>query len=217
MRNHSLDSFNNLIDKHIRLAQSYSEIEELSFIIKSCRLKPHNYFFGDKTTKLVLHKKWFDEYGNTLKIYNKKATLINNDLRLDRSKLCCSDLYYGLSIDAVIKMSKIAYIAVGKDEDLLRDCFVFSFLGIDDYLRTYIYVYGEWQQISALFLGFTVLKTIYKYKDIEQFLELEIEENMPTPCISASAWITSLPVSKSFLHSIRDNSDLLSQIFKQKE
>jgi hypothetical protein len=52
-------------DKYILLAQGYSEIKELSFIIKACRFKPHDYIFKDKSNKLILYTEWFDEYGNS--------------------------------------------------------------------------------------------------------------------------------------------------------
>ena len=47
----------------ILLVQSYTEIPELSFIIKSCRLKPYSYFFKEQSNKIILYSWWFDECG----------------------------------------------------------------------------------------------------------------------------------------------------------
>jgi len=44
MKNPSLDSVYNSLNKHILLAESYTEIKKLAFIIKACRLKPYDYF-----------------------------------------------------------------------------------------------------------------------------------------------------------------------------
>ena len=45
MKSPSLDRFYLQISKAILLAASFTEIEELSFIIKSCRLKPYDIFY----------------------------------------------------------------------------------------------------------------------------------------------------------------------------
>src|SRR6185295_2676581 len=98
------------IRQHILLAQSYTEIGELAFIIKSCRLKPHSHIFEGKNNKLTLHRWWFDEFGNSLKIVkNKRIKLIYNDLSLSRDRVVCTDLYRGLSIDRIAKTSKLIH------------------------------------------------------------------------------------------------------------
>jgi len=215
MKSPSLDAFYAQFDRHILLAQSYSEIEELGFIIKACRFKPHDYF-ENKINKLILHSWWFDEYGNSIKI-SKKLKVIYNDLSLNRSKIICTDLYYGLPIQKVIKISKLAYVFTGKDEDLLEDCFVISFLGIDNYLRTYSYLYGEWKQVASISLGIKPLKTIWKHIGTKNFLELKIKENMPFPCLSAQAWITYLPASSDFSRILEKQHNVVSSIFNTKD
>ena len=197
MRSPSLDTLYIQLDKHILLAQAYTEINDLSFIIRACRLKPHAYIFGDKNTKLILHRWWIDEHGNSLKILsNKKIRITYNDLHLD--KVVCTDLYHGLSIEKVVKISKLAHICTGKDEDLYDDCAIITFLGIDNYLRSYMYMYGEWQQVSPLIIGMKNLKLLSEDRAIRYFHELTIKENAPLPCILAEQWITSMPVSKVF-------------------
>ena len=99
MKTPSLDKLYTQLNKHILLAQSYTEVPELFFIIKSCRLKPNKYVFEEKSSKVVLYRDWFDEFGNSLQIKDKKLNLIYNNLSLDANKIVCTDLYYGLSLD----------------------------------------------------------------------------------------------------------------------
>jgi len=215
MKSPSLDTIYAQLDKHILLAQSYCEIGELVFLIKACRLKPYN-FFEDKNTKLILHTWWFDEYNNSLTITkNKKLKVTYNDLQLKHN--ICTDLYYGLPIVKIAKISKLAFIFAGKDEDLLQDYFMIAFLGIDNYLRAYTYMYGEWRQVSPLLLGLKNLKTIGKNSGIDNYLELKIKDNMPSPCVSTKAWITYLPASSEFLRILDKQHDVVSSIFKTKD
>jgi hypothetical protein len=215
MKSPSLDAIYAQLDKHILLAQAYSEIGGLVFLIKSCRLKPYNYI-QDKNAKLILHTLWVDEYNNSLTITKyKKLKIIYNDLRLSYN--ICTDLYYGLSIEKVAKISKLAFIFAGKDEDMLQDYFMIAFLGIDNYLRAYTYMYGEWRQVSPLLLGLKNLKTIGKNAGIDNYLELKIKDNIPSPCISPQAWITYLPASSEFLQILDKQHDVVSSIFNTKE
>ena len=208
----NIDSIYVKLDQYIKLAEAYSEIEHLSFIIKACRIKPHKYVFGKVKYKLVLYDWWFDEYGNSLKITDKKLKIIYNDLSLKRNKIVCTDLYYGLSISKVVKASKLMFMFAGKDEDMLEDCFMLSFLGIDNYLRTYCYLYGEWQQVSSLLLGYENLKIIARDKDIRKFKEIDIKNNMPIACISEKAWLTYLPASDEFLDTVAKQYDVVKAI-----
>lgn len=216
MRSPSLDIVYSQLHKHVLLAQSYTEIEELSFIIKSCRLKPYDYVFEKKDDKLILHRHWFDEFGNSFKIdKNKRIEIVYNDLSLARDKIICTDLYYGLSLNKVAKLSKLVHIFYGKDEDMLEDCCTLTFLGMDNYLRSYLYLYGEWQTISPLFIGIKNLKNIGNHVDIKHFIEFSNKENMPVPCIASKEWLTFMPVSESFISTIKKQCEMLSPIFKE--
>lgn len=204
MRSPSIEFFHAQIEKLIRLAKSYSEIGALDFIIKACRLKPYDHVFVERSKKIILHRWWFDEFGNSLNILkNKKLRITYNDLRLDRNKIISTDLYYGLSLDRVAKMSKLVYLCAGKDEDLYQDCYLLSFLGTDNHLRTYLYWYGEWSQVSPLMMGTKHLKLFVANLDIKYFRALTKSEDTPIPCIQAQTWISYLPASKDFLDIIR--------------
>jgi hypothetical protein len=195
------------IRKQILLVQSYTEIKELAFIIKACRLKPHSFIFGKKDKRLILHKWWVDEFGNSLKVIkNKKIKIIGNDLSIPSNKIVCTDLYYGLPLDKIAKMSKLLYLCHGKDEDL-QEYFFITFLGIDNYFRSYLNIDGEWQQVSTLLLGLKNLRALVRHVDIKYFLEFSNKEKAPLPCARAREWITFMPASREFLLVLKKHYD----------
>jgi|ERR1700686_2452102 len=216
MKSPSLDALYSKLDKHILLAQAYTEIPELSFIIKTCRLKPCDYIFGKRNNKTVLYKLWFDEFGNTLNIKNKKIEIVYNDLSLNSNQIISTDLYYGLSLDKIAKISQLLYLSAGIDEDLLQECFFLSFLGIDNYLRSYMYLYGEWQQVSSLLLGLENLKLLSSQTDIKYFRNFPNQKNCPIACHSHQEWISCVPVSQSFLEIIKKQYEILLPTFEAK-
>jgi hypothetical protein len=215
MKSPSIDNFYTKLDKQILLAQSYTEVGGLFFLIKACRLKPYSYIFEKRSDKIVLYRHWVDEFGNSLHITTKKRLqLIYNDLLVDRNALVCTDLYHGLTLDKVAKISKLAYLCLGKDEDLYQDCAIVTFLGIDNYLRSYQYLYGEWRLVSPLTIGIRNLKLIGKNRDIKYFHKFEIKDNMPIPCISSEQWLTFMPSSKAFLDHMEKGHEFIAPLFK---
>jgi hypothetical protein len=216
MKSLSLESIHYNIQKQILLAESYTECSGLSFIIKSCRLIPKDYL-ENRNPKIVLKDHWVDEFGNSLRIVkNKKIKLIYNDLSLDRSKINCTDMYYGLSLENVIKISKLAYLCAGFDDDTLEERNYICLLGIDNYFRTYLFD-GEWVQISTLHLGMTNLKLIAKGVDIKYFLDFSNLKNMPFPCVRANQWLTILPPNVACLDAIKKDYPNLSSVVVPKE
>ncbi len=215
MRSPSIEWLHGKLSRQIKLAQSYTEIPELAFIIEACRLKPYDYLFDEKSDKITLYRWWFDEFGNSLTIKGKKIIITANDLRLDKKKIVCTDLYYGLSIDRAIKMSKLIHLVAGKDEDLYQDCYLLSLLGIDNHLRTYLYWYGEWQQISPLLIGMKNLKLIASHLDIKYYLSVVNKENSSLPCASSRAWLSCLPISPAFVSEVNKQSEAMANLLKQ--
>ena|ERR1700678_4371258 len=212
MRSPSIERLYSTLNRHIKLVEAYTEIEGLAFIIKSCRLKPYDYVFGNRDNKLILHRRWFDEFGNSLIINEKKVKIIYNDLKLDRDLIVCTDLYYGLSLENIAKMSKLVYLVAGKDEDLLQECYLLTFLGIDDHLRSYLYLYGEWQQVSPLIMGMKSLILLAKHLEIKYFHQIGKKENSAMPCVDGRSWISLVPVSNGFLDIIKEQYKILLPI-----
>ena len=216
IRSPSIEYLHAKLEKQIRLTQSYTGIDGLEFIIKSCRLKPCDYVFKERDHKIVLHKKWFDEHGNSFTINrHKNIQIVYGDLSLDKTKIVCTDLYYGLSLDRVAKMSKLVHLVAGKDEDLYQDCYLLTFLGIDDHLRSYLYWYGEWQQVSPLLMGMKSLGIIAKNMDIKQYVQAGKKENNALPCVSGETWLSLCPVPKGFLEMLSKHHETIAKVFNE--
>lgn len=214
MSSSSIEILYSQLDKHIKLVEGYTEIKNLSFIIKACRLKPYDYIYDKKTSNIVLYKNWFDEFGNSLKIVkNNRIKIVLGDLSI-KEGITNTDLYYGLSLSKIIKISKLAYCCYGKDEDLQHDCCIITLLGLDNYFRSYLYLHDEWQQVSTLMIGLNNLKLLAKNLDIRHFQKLSKKENAPIPCISAETWLSFMPPSDELFALVEKECDYLIPILK---
>lgn len=208
MKSQNIESLYASLNKQIRLAQSYMEIDSLGFLIKACRLKPHDYMLN-RSENIVLYKQWADEFGNSLNlIKNRKTKITIGDLSIKTPPLC-TDLYYGLSIFKISKMSKLIFLSIGKDEDTQEDCCMITFLGLDNYLRTYMYIYDEWQQVSPLMLGISNLIAIAKNLDLKYFCKLTKKENCALPCSASQTWLSFMPASKVFTQLIKQECNYI--------
>jgi hypothetical protein len=147
-------------------------------------------------------------------IKDKKAKIIHNDLRLDRKQIVSTDLYYGLSIDKAVNMSKLLYLVAGKDEDLYKDCYLLTLLGIDDHLRSYLYWYGEWKQVSPLLMGIDSFALMYDHLDIKYFNQIGNKENNAMPCVSGETWISFLPPSGAFVELLGNQYEQIASIIQ---
>ena len=213
MKKSGIDHLYIYLDRHIKLVQGYTEIPELPFIIKSCRLKPYEYVFGG-TRKLVLMRKWFDEFGCTLNLVGKTPIITRNDLSIDRSKLICTDLYYGLPIPKIAKMSKAVHICAGIDEDKFEETYFLTFLGIDNYLRSYLYLWGEWEVVSPLLLGMRVLTFIARDVETKPVIQKETYKMFPMACARGQSYLCCLPMKSVFLEKICKRHEVLGEIFR---
>jgi hypothetical protein len=181
-------------EKLIKLATSYIEIPEMSFIIQSCRLKPFDLVLGKNKNKrvvsVILHRHWFDEFGNSLMLkWGKKIEIVYNDLSVPKTQIVSTDLYRGLSIENIVKISTCLHLIVGKDEDLQQPCYLMTLYGIDQYLRSFIFWHGKWQQVSPLWLG---LDSLIELEDLRKdtWGQYQTLKNLPPlPCTQLRGWL----------------------------
>jgi hypothetical protein len=154
MHNCDLEAFYKRIDGHIRLVSAYTEKPILSTIIRACRLKPISVFKKNfkYTTKLERH--WVDEFGVYLKLDKKECCI-----SYAQTTFSSTDLFYGVDIKTLLKTSKFALFAAGKN-----DCIILS-LGQDNYLRCRAYTSGRWKIVSPLSLGLRTLAQFYNNID----------------------------------------------------
>jgi len=214
MKSISIESLYFLQRKKLNLVEGYTEIPNLAFIMMACRLKPYDYFFEKRTNKIILERWWFDEFYNSFILKKKRIHIIYGDLRLNRELISCTDMYYGLSMSKISKMSKSVYITFGHDEDLFHDCISISFLGIDNFIRTYVYYYGEWLRVSPLILGIKTLVYFIKNKDSKLESQNKFLKNTYLPCTSGKAWLSSLPMEEDFTQTLEQQCSIVASIFK---
>ena len=209
-----LSTFYSIIDNKIKIISSYLQDDDFYFILKSCRLKPYELFYSyNEGKKIKYSKKWFDEFGSTLNIKNKKVKIKYNDFDIDSSKINITDFYYGLDLDNIIKISKLCYYSKS------IDCFgninyVVCFLGIDGYLRAFMLYLDEITKISPLYLGLDILKEISRYKDAEDFYTLVYNKEIITPFNITNSYIFSLPIHNTLFDTIYSTDEHIANFFK---
>lgn len=203
MKNISIDHFYKKIENRIKLVSAYLEDDSFNFIIPACRLKPYSIIFEKGGSKTQMEWLWCDEDCNSLKIIGKDIKIIMNDLSINRSKLICSDMFAGLNIKQISANSKLAFILVGKEEDSDTDHYIVSFLRNDNFLSTFIYVFGVWESYPSLILGKKILTKIYKYAEIKENIKIDNTEiDTVFPCIKYDCWISKWPAEQSFITNI---------------
>lgn len=204
----NINDLYNGIDKHLLLVEKYIEIENFVFILKACRLKPYIVFKNQVllNKKIILYDHWFDEFNTSIKIQKNKAVkIIHNDLSVINN--INTDMYFGLSLSNIVKISKLLYIYLTKDEDTKNDACLLSFLGIDNYLRTYLYFYNSWIPVTSLLLGLDNLKFIFKNCNIKYFKKLNKKNNIKMPCQEGEAWLSYLPANEKLIGELESNID----------
>lgn len=213
MKIHSLNTFYQKIVRSVRVLTGYTEEPYLEFLIKTCRLKPFDYIFNNQKKKVVLHREWFDEYGNSLILNDKEPELIFGDLELFNKNIYSSDIYEGLDIVKTRKISK--QVILLSCQMLNQEIFFLSFLGIDDYLRTFCVIGEDIKKVSSLYLGQLTIKQIFENKNIRYFKQLKFKKiTIPPGCTSAKGWISYLPAHSDFLNIVRNNFEHLHPILK---
>ncbi len=197
----SASDFYYKIYRQLNLIESYSEIKNIDKIIRMCRLKPLDYQKAVKIDNLFFYRTWFDELGSSVCFNETKGFLIKlNDLNINHNKMTCTDLYYGLDLYQIKKISKLALFTIGKDEDLNQDFCIISYLGIDNFLRTYLYMYHEWNPISSLILGLDNLQEIADF-NLKEYEIRELNNKISCPCINQKTWLTCLPMRDNVITS----------------
>jgi hypothetical protein len=196
----SIEKFHIKINDAIELVNIFCECKDLSFIIKACRLKPYEYIFKKYQWRFAQYKWWFDEFDNSLEITkDKKVKFIYNDLKLDKTKIVCSDLYDGLSFEKLFKICRCFYFVIGTDEDFGKDCAILSFYGIDEHLRSFLLYDDEWVKVSPLLLGRKQLNFIQDNLNVEGFREFKMKKRLLEPCQKSEGWISCANVDEEFL------------------
>jgi hypothetical protein len=197
----SLEELYARLDQHILLAVGYCEVETLPIIIKMCRLKPAKLFRKPCLVKLALHKQWIDEFGNSLYLEGaNKLRIVLNDLSIDRSKVVSTDLYRGVSVERISGISRAGLLVLGKQDDYC----LLSLLGIDDYLRTFMWWRGVWQECSPLLLGSRFLQYWSQNLETMGYKELDGDVVALHRSKTQNIWLTEWPLGSELMEVVRE-------------
>lgn len=202
--NEIIDEFND----QINVIESFTEKKNIADLFKMCRLKPTDFFILKKQTKLVFYKEWVDEFRNLIYFKNKKIIIKYNYIMYE--KILSTDLYYNLPIDKIIKISKFMFCIYGTTEEG-ETCCLLTFLGIDNYFRSYLYMDG-WTQVSPLLNGIENLLFIISKLDATKLVNFKNRGAAILPCAAPEAWLSCLPCEEHALRSLKP--DFIGVLFK---
>lgn len=207
----SLENFYAKFEKQILLTSSFTDNKLLSKIITMCRLKPHDLIFGDFSIhEMKLHYHWIDEWGNSLFIEkNKNLKLQLNNLLLNQEKIVKTDLYGNLSLEKIASISKLVFYLDGKDEDFFSPYIILGFVGIDNFLRAHIFIYGEWKPCPPLYLGLEILSTIVDNYDLQYCKKINVIKNVIHPCDSQRAFLSCWPPTNDFVSKVAEQNEFV--------
>lgn len=212
MRAPTIEQYYADIKKAIKFVGGYTENKKYEFLIKMCRLKPYDY---DK--KNTCYYKWCDEWGNSLNfLSSKNIKIIFNDLTIDPLTIS-TDLYEGLDLKKIIKISNIAFYSAGFDQETNQKIRVLSLLGVDDFLRTFVNYDNEWKIYPSLYLGIEALLFIVKRKRTNKHFLFRRQDHIIYPCVKRQAGITNLPASKEFLDMLQQQDNILSELIMERK
>jgi len=206
----TLEKFYQRHQGYVQVTAGYLEDRRIPFILQSCRIRPQLSTEQNLPKTPRLERWWVDEFCNTLRIgKNKRIKLIFNDLKIDRSRVRCTDIFANLSIRDLYAISKLLYVCKANDEITHNDVYILSFLGKDNYFRTRIYYEGKWDKnISTLYLGINVLKMIAEHINIRYFIELSPKGPVPIyPLENVRQWIIALPAHHKFGSLLKSESE----------
>jgi len=179
MSRYTIEEFYDKINDHIITVGGWKDDPGIGSVIKMCRLKPYQMLTDKKDRyNLKLHKHWVDEYGSSLFVLKTKLKVVLDDLTIDRKLLQCTDMYDGLSITQVSSISKLVWATKDK---------MIGFLGLDDYLRVFVWLDGQWVKRSPLLLGIEALKQIVKHRDMGYAMTMD------------DGWLMKWPASKELV------------------
>lgn len=209
--NFLVEEYYERIKPEVNLVGSFLNDPEIVEIILKCRLKPYGYNTRFNR-KLFLRKHWVDEFGNSLILDGKKIKIVENNLEVDMDEVKQSDLYFGLPLSKICKISKLMHLSIGTDEDFLEDCAVLTLLGIDDCFRTFCLYNGEVRRYSPLSIGLNNLRKLLRNMDVKIFNNLKNEGRVIYPCSKWSEWIVRLPINELFWKEKDINKKMLNEL-----
>lgn len=188
-----IDDFYKIQKRAVKMAEAYTEIKGLANVLKMCRLKAVDVVIYKDLVRTKLFYHWMDEYNNLLTINRDKSIKVTyNTFSINFKN---TDIYYGLSIKNIAKISTHVLCFYGIcDFDL--ECCILLFLGIDGYLRAYLYSLNEWSQVSPLLIGMNNLlefnDCIENKKMVLYGTEFKKLNSVVLPCAKKAAWLSCM-------------------------
>jgi len=145
---------------YLETVQAYTMESGLADVMQACRMKPLNHYISPLPVSARLERHWCDESRCSILIKKRKIKTVQNDLSVP-ANISTTDMFCNLSIFDLPKISQSVYIGVGTDESD-RHVFILSFLGDDMFIRSRLYVDGNWQKVSPIVMTIPLVRELLR-------------------------------------------------------
>lgn len=162
-----------------------SEQDDIIQIVKLCHLFPMKDSW----------RKWTDHLGNFFQVHNNKKVISFEHHPEEIKDIKVTDVFYKSHPKKIAKISKHAFIAIGKDDQDNQIVFIW-FLGQDDRLRLVTSCNGEWiRNYSPMICGVETLRPIVRSLSEEKLTRVPILRVAETVAAQISkSWSTPWPL-----------------------
>lgn len=161
-------------------------------------------------------RKWSDNQGNFVQVYNTKKLVSFTHNPLDQEERIVTDLYFKAHPKKIASISKWAFVSFGRDNsDSFRVCFIW-FLGHDGRLRMVTLKRDEWIKNSPpLICGIDVLKPIIRATLLEGQRADILNVKGPVAANITCSWATKWPPQEKILNEMNAKNKGLAEKVKE--
>jgi hypothetical protein len=172
------------------LTASYLEDKTVAEIIMYCNLEPkreRSYF------EFKPNSSWVDSYGCQIYLKKNKKEVLFTNINLINNY----DIYAGLNLDQLLKITDKICIVKGIDEDFNKEFVYYNCLCVDKKIRSYLVYNEKIYKTSPLYLGYEALYEFIKNKNIIHWYSKE--SNIFIPCLNQKIYYSCYPLPKDLL------------------
>jgi len=174
-------------DQIAKVTASFLQDKAIYDMIMFCDITP------TKAKPKVLNPviSWTDSFGCSISFNKKTITYSNLEKPINQ------DMYSGLSLEKILKITDKICIVKGIDEDYLKPFIYYNCLCVDNKIRSYLIYNDNLYKTSPLYLGYDNLYEFVRNKNIIHWYSKD--SDIFIPCINQKIYYSSYPLPEAVL------------------
>lgn len=184
--------------------EAFFEIKNLKKIIEYCDL-----YITHKKNKYLPAKKWNDAFHNQV-ILSKQNFQVNEFVTDQENNFISYDLYIGLDLNEILKITKTVMLVIGITEFNNINCYL-NCLCFDKKIRSYYLNDNEWMKVSPLHLGYELLNELIINEDTITYNVINYEHQILIPLFNQKIVLARYPFNKFLFNEIPELNDIFEK------